>query len=84
MDIRALNGNVFVEPEEKVTESDGGIIFPDTVHQETRIGKVVAAQADSVVLAGDNVVFPAYTLQEMSVGKEKHYYVYIEDIICKF
>ncbi|HCX45258.1 co-chaperone GroES [Candidatus Pacearchaeota archaeon] len=93
MNIKPLNGNLFLEPidEEKTTES--GIVLPDTAEKQRPVrGKVIAAGPGNkndqgqvipmTVKVGDVVFFKQYGPDEVEVNDKRYLVVSESDILA--
>lgn len=93
--VRAVGGWVLIRPDKRKTQSDVGIIIPDSVTEYGHTcGTVVDVRDEYVtrerntltempVSIGDRVLYRDYLkdLETVRVGSEEHCFIYIEDIV---
>ncbi len=74
INFQPLNKLVLVEPKEVVNKTAGGIIIPDNAEKQKPTTATVLAVGEKVstVKVGDNVVFTAYSGNEIELDGNKY------------
>ena len=87
-----MPGYVFVEPEEKTTQTSGGIYLPDNSSEKPQAGKVIAVgdsiwesgvkELKSPVKVGDHVVYKKWGGNDVKIGTVEYQFLKFEDILA--
>jgi chaperonin GroES len=94
LDPKKLNpmpGYVLVEPQEKQTQSAGGIYLPDSSSEKPQAGKVIAIgdatfkdgkEVSSPVKVGDSVVYKKWGGNDVKINSTEYQFLQFEDILA--
>ena len=92
MKFNPLNDRLLVKRTESETTSSGGIIIPDTAKEKPLQGIVVAVgtgkllkdgtRAESVLTAGDNILFGKYSGDEVKLDGETHLILREDEVLA--
>lgn len=87
-----MPGYVLVEPQEKQTQTAGGIYLPDNVGDKPQAGTVLAVGADwhtehgalikSPVKVGDSVVYKKWGGNDVKIMTTEYQFLKFEDILA--
>lgn len=89
--VTPMPGYVLVEPQEKATQSAGGIYLPDNSSEKPQAGKVIAVGAStykdghelvSPVKVGDAVVYKKWGGNDVKMGTVEYQFLQFEDILA--
>lgn len=87
-----MPGYVLVKPDEKATQTTGGIYLPDSSDEKPQAGSVLAVGADwtteqgatlkSPVKVGDRVVYKKWGGNDVKIGDVEYQFLKFEDILA--
>ncbi len=87
-----MPGYVLVQPQEKTTQTAGGIFLPDNHDEKPQAGTVLAIGGDwhteqgatlkSPVKVGDRVVYKKWGGNDVKIGEVEYQFLKFEDILA--